>query len=289
MFGPNPVPGFHHRSAEFHRLMDGINQLFHAKFGYNGFDLIFMTGSGALALEACIYSSKMLLRPMVTGHKFSNQLRACAMAHEKDSRTSIGGIPLWVQYETSRSMLNTHSQGGIVDCVSSFPFFLPPTNASAWVTVSGKQLKGPPGLAVIAVHKAAWGDIFETEMLVQSYLDIGRHYQAMKNCETPNTPAITLLQQFKDALEAFNFAKEHEKVLDRWAILCDMFGEPPGQVPPVYTFNCRVPYAHDYLGLYGDPTQIFLYSGTDDDFDKLVSILRRAKNEMPGTNIGWNG
>lgn len=289
MFNPNAVPEFHHRGSDFHTLVSKITVLMRSKFEISeDFDLLFLTGSGALALEACVFSAQQLMTPKYTGAKFGRNLEQLTILHHKYAPDSVNQC--YVHYETSTSKLNESLNAitQFVDCVSSFPYYEVPAHADLWVTVSGKQLGAPPGISIVAVRRELWNGFLSLEDTRPSYLNLARYELALRKLETPNTPAMSTLVGLHQALRDTNFEYQAQTITERWNKLCDALGEPPGQVPPVYTFKRRVPEVHEAFRLYGqDRTQIFLYAGNDWSFYQLLTALQELKKEEPNSDLWW--
>lgn len=256
--------------------MDRLEQVFRERFNIdNTRDILFITGSGALALEACVYSSAAALRTCYEG-KFADQLKGYMVRHGKWSKS---GLPCFIHYETSVSRLNETipAYPMLVDCVSSFPFHSPP-DCDVWVTVSGKQLGAPAGLGIVVVKRTCLPMFYERS---ESYLDLWSYVKSGACHQTPHTPSIYTMEQLLLALETTNYDMQNKRIMRRWHQLCEIFGEPPNQSPPVYTFPYRV-NSHDQLGLYGtERTQLFLYSGTDRVFEYVLTALRDRIHAVP--------
>lgn len=288
MFAPNSKPCFHHRSASFHELVLRSRAAFLRLAGLGEeWEVVFMTGSGALALESVVYTARRCITPLFVqkaASEFSRRLADLTFVHGKHA---VGSEDVaYVQYETSTSELNISGWKAkgitIVDCVSSFPYYLPPDDADIIVTVSGKQLEAAPGIAIIAVHPRVYDtNFFFADDQHASYLNLNRHlhYASRKN-ETPNTPAITVLQDLCTRMEGFDRSALIERVNYRYSALkarFSYFGELPMASPPVYTFPKRLEQ-HDAFGLYGkNRTQLFLWHAGDLAEAAFEGLLKNLK------------
>lgn len=284
MFAPNPVPGFHHRSASFHKLYRYCQDAFCevAQLDSREWQVALVTGSGALALEALFYTAaprkQFWISRQRAQEEFGSRLLFYAQLHGAFTKaTPINEA--FVQYETSlsefRSPLLAHSGASLVvaDSVSCFPYALPPPEVDAFVTVSGKLLGAPPGIAFVAARESAWEkDLFDDLDERYSYLNLNRHFVYARRGETPNTPAISLLSPLASALASLHPGRLREKVDARRRALEDATGLWGGE-GPVFTFPRFLPF-HEELGLYGKrSTQVFLYSGTDEEFSTLLEKI----------------
>lgn len=287
MLGPNQTPPFHHRGQTGQALMRELRETFHKRFDIPADrDILFISGSGALALEACCASLERCIYPMYAEAKFGAALSAYLMRYGKVGHKPIGCA--YVDYETSTSQRNPipDKPAVLVDCVSSFPYY-PAPDADVWVTVSGKQLGGQPGLGIAVVKKAAWGKTIINDRPAHSYLSLARYRMFAEINQTPNTPALGVMEDLLHSLHTIDLDHQRTSIDSRWQYLCSRFGTPAGQSPPVYTFAAHVPGLDD-LELYGnDRTQLFLYSGTDLEFDHVVDRLIRLRNRMGATPKWW--
>lgn len=294
MFHPNSKPNFHHRGTTFHSLMRNLDSVLHERFEISrDWSLAFITGSGELALEACIASATRAVTPLFPEKEFGRRLAELTFEHNKHG---LGTEDVcYVQYETADSFLNTTGWKAkgitIVDCVSSFPYYDPPSDADVWVTVSGKQLGGSPGIAIVAASNEVLASGFFKQPGIRSCLNLTRYFQyKLGKEETPNTPAILVMVELYNSLVGFGGVREYREFVDwRWNRLCEELGKPPYQNPPVYSFRGKIPHdVSERLGLYGKATtQIFLWNGSAMDFEILLEELKELKHEMPGASFWW--
>lgn len=288
MFGPNRIPSFHHRSPQYRALQGRVEQLLRERFNIGpDYGLYFMTGSGTLALEACIASARRPVTPIMFTHgKFEKRLADFTFVHNKHG---IGTEDVaFVHYETSKSILNQSGWKAkgitIVDCISSFPYYPIPFDADVFVTVTGKQLGGVPGIAIIGIHKRCWeyvnGEAFyDCANDHESYLNLALWRNAKVRGETPFTPAISVMTSLLWQLERRDYAMQGKKIRSRWDALVALCGGGKEIDPPVYTFPGLLS-CHEYYKLYGkEQTQLFLWAGTDASFQILLNRIKGDLNE----------
>lgn len=293
MFAPNAVPDYHHRSYIFEMLLACLESavLDLAELPRDDWDVLFLTGSGALGLEACMWSAMRPVTPLFAERpeqEFGRRLADLTFTHNKHG---IGTEDVaFVQYETALSELNTSgwkSKGvTIVDAVSAFPFHPIPFDADIVVTVSGKQLSAPPGIAIVMVHKRCWdGFLYGGDRA--SYLNLSRYRLYKQRQQTPNTPAITVLQDLYAQIRHFDKERHVRTIQERFDAVSEVAGRGP-IVPPVFTFKRKLTGLHEHLGLYGKKTtQLFLWSGSNNGMDYLLNNLRRYRNENPDPALWW--
>lgn len=296
MFNPNQKPFFSHRGQNYQHLQLQTTHAFRRIAGLDkDWDVLFLTGSGTLGLEAVIASSTRMLSPFYLhpDAKFANRIGEMLKAYKRVS--VLNGDIIYPQYETSRSMFNTEpgrrialaNNFTIADSISSFPYYDRPTNADVFVTVSGKQLLGAPGISIVCVHKRAWdAGLFMRKSTQTSYLNLALWKAAADSLnETPFTPAITVLQDLQQSLLCFDVSALRKRIQERYRALCEVVGEPPDQSPPVFSFKgvLKDPKFQSRQ-LYGRQcSQIFLWSSVDEAFDDLLTDLKEASDEDIGS------
>jgi aspartate aminotransferase-like enzyme len=90
----------------------------------------------------------------------------------------------------------------LVDTVSSLgavPFDMEGWGVDVVVTGSQKAWMAAPGLAMVAASERAWAAM-ETARMPRFYLDLRKHRDAMRDGETPWTPAIAVAYQVDEGL-----------------------------------------------------------------------------------------
>jgi aspartate aminotransferase-like enzyme len=296
MFNPNYKPHFSHRGMSYQHLQAETAHAFRRIAGLDkDWDVLFLTGSGTLGLEAVIASSTRMLSSFYSHPeaKFAQRISDMLRAYKKTS--VLNSDIIYPQYETSLSMFNPApnrrialaNNFTIADSISSFPYYGRPESVDVFVTVSGKQLLGSPGIAIVCVHKRAWDlGLFMRKSTQVSYLNVALWKAAADSTnETPFTPAITVLQDLQKSLLCFDVSAQRKRIQERYSALCEVVGENPDQSPPVFSFKgvLKGPKFKE-RNLYGRQcSQLFLWSSTDEAFDDLLTDLKEASDEDIGS------
>jgi len=270
MLGPNVKPEIHHREQSFELLYDNLCNAFKKKFKIsNDFTVLPITGSGTLSLEILINSLDIKFEHLFTNEEFGSRLEK--INHQPKGNEGVA----YVQYETSTSNVNTFNTDKplLIDAVSSFPYYDIPSDADAWVTVNSKQIGCNPGLSFIVIRNSLLDKVKPTEF---SYLSLHRYLDYAKINQTPNTPAISLMQETLEKIEEFDVEALRNKIDKRRLQMDTVFSTNSGS-GPVYTIEGDT---HNDIkrvfGLYGKHnTQIFLWSGTNKDYNSLVNYTKR--------------
>ena len=227
MFGPTPnisiceTLDYSHREPKFFDLIDSTSELLKERFDLGDFDILFLSGSGTLALEALISSVRYPVN--VTGPDGKFKRRWSALADQYNlSKAEKEPIELFCAFETSVSQ--SHSQShGIVDAVSAFPYYAIPPKTVGFGTVSSKILGAAPVIGIVGVRKEAWDFFFQTK--IQSCLNLRIYKDYMAKFQTPFTPSYPLLADLKRKLERFDVEALREKVSNVCSMLVNHFGE----------------------------------------------------------------
>jgi len=298
MFGPNNKPDYHHRGNQFKELYSELERYFLelAKLDSTEWRVFFITGSGTLANEIMMHSVVDKIRVSTNGH-FSDRFRDYLTQHDKIQRDAVTGSSYNVigcVYETSESKYNENvdipraSSVALVlaDCVSSFPYYGIPDNVDMWTTVSGKQLGCNPGISMVVVKK----DVFYSGLIKpieDSYLSLSRYATYADQSQTPNTPAINLMEELLENLKNnFNTRHIHLTIDERRKKILELL--PPDSVigeGPVLTLTIddyRVEGLVFEFDLYNNSSkgpQIFLWSGDDSSYESLYAELKRRFKE----------
>jgi len=283
LFGPNARPEYHHREKRFEDVYSETEQFWRERFDVPpGAAVLFVTGSGTLALEAALNSLLPHQRLWIPDaiYEFSTRLQRLALKHGRlaaSPEDAVGNA--FVTYETGDSLLRVPPQSIVLaDCVSSFPYYDAP-KAEIVVTVASKQLGAWPGLSVVVVRESAWARM----------KDVNYEYSSLNLCEyaaaapqTPHTPAIMLLQDLRDRLAGFDLARARATIDARRAALEEVFA--PSDIiggGPVFTVRAAalpVGVARDFR-LYKSRRgyQLFLWSGDDHDYDRFIHELQKTR------------
>lgn len=294
MFGPNvrswaadEAPQyFHHREPAYRQLLLETADLFRNKFGLADeyYDVMFQTGSGTLANESVLWSlTGGRIRVMGPDGEFTNRLRRLVKAHGRGKTTAFPHYAM-VAYETAESRVvpwdwpagPSYGEGvRFADCISAFPYYPPPLGADVWTTVSSKQLGAAPILGIVVVRKSAWRWFLKPEASY-SYLNLARWREAfVSRRESPHTPAIPLLWDFRAQLERLDVPTLIKTVNRRREQLSLAFGASAlvgeGPVATVMRNTIQDDLAKKW-NLYRSTLgwQFFLYSGTDEQYEEFL-------------------
>lgn len=286
MFGPNcqtrieqDIDG-HHRETAFSHLLERLDKAFRCACGVGGdLDLLFLTGSGTLGVEAAVSSLLAPARPPNVRGVFTARLRNTMQAYNALDENAERHCE--VALETSHSDVRHEPGAFLLDAVSSFPYYPIPPETPVWVTVSSKQLGAVPVLAVVAVQKDAWENLCGPDR--PSYLNLARYRQARMSGQTPNTPAIPLLADFAKRLEAFDVEAMRRRIdansdrvvraIGREHVIgerrCPVITVPKSGIPPAVAAKFQL------YGLNTDSPnyQVFTYSEADERYALLVEAL----------------
>jgi aspartate aminotransferase-like enzyme len=277
MFGPNHSPRYHHREPDFCEHYADTVRLFcqFANVDPIEWDVFFVTGSGTCAIQTILYSVNKNLDVVTSGH-FSDRLKNYLADINKldgDSPVKAG-----VVYETSISNYNDDLPDDIFmcDCVSSFPYYEP--KGEIWATVTSKQLGCSPGLSVVVMRKSLWDDN-SMNPADESYLSLAKYKAKSGIHQTPHTPAITLIDELNNVLRNYSVDSFREMISGRRNELIKHI--PADQIigdGPVMTIKDdeRSQALTTQFNLYNnssDGPQIFLWSGSNKQYDKLFRMI----------------
>ena len=126
MFGPNKISdfshclSFSHRTEKFKKIYRETTNALKDKFDLHEFDILFIPGSGTTAMEAVMSSLKVPAN--VTGHPGKFKSRWKDFLSSMDKLGLSNDVPLFCQLETSTGQ-SFEQPGGIVDAISSFPYY----------------------------------------------------------------------------------------------------------------------------------------------------------------------
>lgn len=293
MFGPNVKSDerssvyYHHRGDTFHTTLKILEELMRHKFGLDNYNFLFITGSGSFVNEMIIYSFQYCFNTLFSKEEFGHRLLLMETVHEKNNKHPNLNCVAYPLYETSMSQYNSYTPDNpkditFLDMVSAFPYYLPPNFADIWTTVSSKQLGSYPVLGIIALKKDL--DIPTLFRYKKgSCLNLIEHLTYYQINETRNTPALPLYYDLMRQLEKFDRDKFVIKINNRRKSIIDIVG--PEYIignGPVITFrDCEwvkeIAKEFDiYKGKKG--YQVFLWSGSNFEYDTFYRALERAKN-----------
>lgn len=282
MFGPNThikssaVISYSHRDNEFFDLYKDTVKRFKKKFELKDYDIMFIPGSGTVGIESVIATLNKKVNVTGADGIFKNRWEKMVEAYDM-----IGNdINFYCHLETSNSSINTYSNG-IVDSVSSFPFYQIPKNAEVFITCANKQIGSYPGLSIVGVKKDSW-DLFNKSSKM-SYLNLYRYYEYGLKRQTPSTAPTHLFQHLNNVIRNFDVDKIRYKIKNMSKILVSAIGHDNiiGEKEcPVITVNkdvIPIEIANKYQ-LYGINTksnnyQFFTYSCDEKLYKKFCKEL----------------
>lgn len=269
MFGPNThlssfnSISYSHRDNEFFDLYKDTVRRFKSTFSLNDYDVLFIGGSGTIGIESVIYSIigniKIIGHPGVFFNRWVNMVNGYNKAGD--------GHSMYCQLETSNSSY-FESNGGIVDCISSFPYYDIPKDADIFITCSNKQLGSYPGLSIVGVKKSFWGSLKSQDTM--SYLNLKRYLDYGNKNQTPSTAPTHLFAHLNTILKNMDVTELRSKMNEVSYLITEAVGKDNvigGLMGPVITINkdaIPIQIANKYQ-LYGINTnttnyQIFTYS-----------------------------
>lgn len=231
-------PVFHHRTPRYRELFCRVSQGLKTVF-QTAQKVYTFTGSGTLAMEASIVNFLSPGEKVITleAGKFGERWSALARRYQ------LKVVPIKVPYGETitpgavERVLKAHpdvtavygtlcetSTGDLLD-IKSTAKIISKTRAifvvdaisglaadqlemDAWsidIVVSGSQkgLMIPPGLAFLAASEKAFGLIAKAK-LPRFYVDLSQYDQALRDWDTPFTPALTLVLALEKTLERIN-------------------------------------------------------------------------------------
>lgn len=300
MFGPNvrtlasdATHYFHHREPAYRALLAETTRLFRELFllPEDEWSVLFVTGSGTVVNEMVLWSlTGARIRVHSDTGEFTSRLRGLAQAHGKLKRAAFPHYAM-VTYETAESRYvavewprgPSYGEGvRFADCVSSFPYYGRPPGCDVWTTVSSKQLGALPVLGIVVVRRSAWRWFIKAERSY-SYLNLARWRAAAEEREeSPHTPSMALLHDLNERLQGFDPVAAARVIARRRALLEGI--APEGAVVgagPVFTvaeFALSAALAERwrlYCPKISGRRQLFLYSGTDDQYEQFMVEWRK--------------
>lgn len=278
MLGPNVIPSIHHREIMFMELFQDLQTTFKRVFDVSDDYIVLpITGSGTLALEILINSLDLKFKHLYTDEEFGSRFQKINHNEQATDDDDADGYA-YCNYETSISKFNhltnyNKVETTIIDAVSSFPYYNIPKGTGAWVTVNSKQLGCNPGLSFIVIHERLLKYVKDEEF---SVLSLKRYLNYNEKHQTPNTPAISLLQETLESLQNFSVHKLKKKIISRSEMLSQYFPDSVGS-GPVFTINSskKNDKFKKEFNLYGKTNiQLFLWSGSDHEYIEIEKYLK---------------
>jgi len=286
VFGPNCSRNvsckidFHHRGVSFRDIFSRCCFLFREKFNVsNEFEILPLTGSGTLAVEAFVSSINKGIT--VDGCDGTFKQRWILLCKKYGKLSEQSGNRLYCRLETSRSIVNEFPSALMIDCVSSFPYYdVPP--CEAWVTVSSKLLGATPVLGIVVVKRKLLDEMCdESEM---SYLNLNRVRRFAEKNQTPTTPSMALFEDFRQELEKIEVDKIRENVRRNSEVIVNAVGVDSvvgENICPVITIPKEriqqgVAVDFDLYGLEDESKvnyQIFTGTESRSDYERLARAI----------------
>lgn len=272
---PNFIPTYSHRSTEFKNLFSRVTQKLLTLAGMDPVHdcALLISGSGTLANEVVLSSLKSSPR-IATRGGFSTRLQNICEVHHP-SVGAPGALMAGVQYETGVSQLSTLGLE-FADCISAFPYYDIPKSARIATTVSSKQLLASCGLSIIFIRD--YKTISEImKPAVPSYLSLMQYVAMYERQQTPNTPAISAIEDLDTVLSSFNAGRAREQIRatrEQLVEICGRKGIPTIGTGPVLTIDLDhnpLPDIDFYMNS-GRP-QCFLWSMTPELTERVVQAL----------------
>ena len=291
MFGPNShlrysasVDGSH-RDPSAIQCIRNVKSKFSEIFGLEDYDIMFVPGSGTAGVESVIASSKLKLHAVGVEGVFRDRWERTINKYQTSEFKSVDEVSLYCQLETSCSTFQ-NIYGGIVDAVSSFPYFDLPKDSPAFITSTNKLLGSLAGLAIVGVRASEWDRLFQVEE--ESYLSLARYKRFIEANQTPTTVGTYLFDHLLEVLEGFDLDRQREKIERVSKLLCSGIGEEfviGDSVGPVITVNANsIPLSlANKWNLYtktnlGGVYQIFTYSCEELLYEEFITELKLERH-----------
>jgi 2-aminoethylphosphonate-pyruvate transaminase len=230
------TPDLCHREPEFFEVMrDCRERLVRLSKGGDGFAAVLFTGSGTAAVEAVVSSAVpadgglLIVDNGVYGDRIrriarANGIHAHALSYDAitparpddvraalraDHRLSHVAV---VHHETTTGLLNpvaeiarvsaAEGRRVLVDAMSSLfgePLDITQDGIDFVMASANKCLQGVPGISFVLARRRAL-DALRATPARSVYLDLGNHYTAQEQDNTPFTPAVQVLHAMRQAL-----------------------------------------------------------------------------------------
>lgn len=259
-FGPNDV-GPHHRGPTFSAMLRDTLTLLRGLA--SDFLPVVVSGSGTTALD--LVHDALPAQFVHSDHlPFASRISAALAAKEK---LCPHGISWRVQYDPGVCQPDL-TPCSFVDAVSSFPYY-DPTAIDGFVTVSSKQLGAAPVLGVVYLKPHVASALPRTSRLAALYAHAYEGNAMKASPFTPNTPAVPLIESLLRSLERFDVGALRRRCDERRTAL----GSLVEGVGPVCRTRIALPthlepYRRDEF------TRLFLWSGSDAEFDVALSYIK---------------
>lgn len=286
MFGPTArtsiqeLIDYNHREPRFFDLFYETVNLMKEKFNLHEYDILFITGSGTLTMEALIFSCRYRIHTVGPSGTFLKRWKSIA-EYYKTNKEDEKEIRMSCSYETSISKAFS-LENSIIDAVCAFPYYDLPKRTIAFGTVSNKMLCSAPVIGIVGIKKDKWNLFIDSS--VPSYLNLRRYLEYSKKKQTPFTPAYSLIANLKKNIKEFDIEALQTKINKVSHLLVDYFKEENiigDLIGPAITINrSMIPdEIAKKWNLYGywhhkNFIQIFTYSEDLKEYKKFIKDLR---------------
>ena len=226
MFGPNTTLKYtinitsSHRDKYFIDTIKRLKDIFKRTFNLNGYDILFIPGSGTTGVESIFFS--LLLKIKVIGNPgvFFDKWTSFASIY---NTKKLGGFEeLYCQLETSNSK-SYNKKGCIVDAVSSFPYFEMPNDTKIMVTASNKILGSMPGCAIVLVKYDFWDYLISSDII--STFNLNRYKYFLNFNQTPTTPPMQIFDHLLESLQKYDIERIRDKIINNSRKIVDSLSE----------------------------------------------------------------
>jgi aspartate aminotransferase-like enzyme len=281
MFGPNSdtltklITDFSHRDTKFIKLYKNLSDCIIDKFGLDKYkyDVLFIGGSGTLAIESLFWSSKKPIEVIGNDGAWADKWRAFSERYaltynepQRDVRSRMLGFnELYCQLETSTGEVYD-KPSCLVDGVSSFPYYDIPIDTKVFVTCSNKQLGSLAGLGIVFVRKDFWNELENDSVF--SYLNLARYKKYGFIGQTPTTAPVTIFQHLYERMQHFDLDKLRKKIDEHSKILIEIFGGNPSPVfnIPKTEIPTKIAAMYDLYGLNTDSKNYSIFTYTTNTY-----------------------
>ena len=265
LFTPGPVsvssrvlaagsrPMIHHRTPEFHVILDNVIKKMKKLFGTAG-DVLLVHSTGRGSMEGALrnlFSPGEKILSICNGkfgHMFADVAAACDLEVQRifeewlqpvnlkqiddllKDDPKIKGLTV-VHSDTSTAVANPISKIGeivrrhdrllLVDCISSLgamEFKLDEWKADVAITASQKGLMSPTGISFVAINNRGWIAVEKAAKPGYSvnFKNIKKFYD--EKCETPGSTPVSLVVSVNESLEMI-FEEGLKNVYQRHAVI----------------------------------------------------------------------
>ena len=235
MFGPNKNYQ-NHRSEESQKLIADVKSRIE-ELTKNEYDILFVPGSSSMGMELILgdLSTFFELDPTPGHGKFRARWRDISRMYRHRKTIGFYGsgghdhygtghgfnhqprLTVKCAFETSISYFSP-GPAGILDAVSSWPYYPIPDQTNIFITCSNKQLGAGPGISIIGVRKSFW-EKFQSPQALGPYF--GLHH--LKDNPIPFTMPIDIFAKMKESLTDSALQAVNNDIAANSKIITDCF------------------------------------------------------------------